>query len=310
MFYEASEKKVEIIVSQNSDSLRDYSVSFWKHIVEQANAEVLSVTTNECCDAYILSESSLFVWEDRFLMLTCGNTELINSVMTFIDEIGHELIEFVRYQRKNEHRAHLQVTTFNADVEKLKSQLSGEAFLIGDAGGHHHYLFTTEKKTPEYKKPACTELLMYQISGEFSDYLRRSCQTKENIRNFLDLSTDFAEFIIDDHKFDPVGYSINGIKGEKYFTVHITPQEPNSYVSFETNIDLIQSSNHILQKLIMLFNPKTWDVIGFNSTHNLPVSFESDKNTNSYDLTVLSGDDVSFKYHQFPACQKITVELI
>ncbi|MBE8168406.1 MAG: adenosylmethionine decarboxylase [Shewanella sp.] len=309
MFYEASEKKVEIIVSQTTDSLRSYGLPFWQRIVKQAKAEVLSVTKNECCDAYILSESSLFVWDDRFLMLTCGSTELVNSVIAFINEIGDEAVDFMRYQRKNEYLAHLQKSTFKADAEILKSRFSGQAFLIGEAGGHHHYLFTTEKQSVEDKKPACTELLMYQISGEFTDYLRCSNQAKQSIRNFLDINNDFAEFIIDDHLFEPVGYSINGIKDDKYFTIHITPQESNSYVSFETNLDMSDSSNNILQKLIAIFNPKTWDVIGFNATHNLPIT-ECEKNTGSYHLSVLSGDDVTYRYHQYPSHQTLSAELI
>ena len=39
--------------------------------------------------------------------------------------------------------------------------------------------------------------------------------------------------IIDYFVFEPAGYSMNGLFGEYYWTIHITPQKKCSYVSFE-----------------------------------------------------------------------------
>lgn len=43
---------------------------------------------------------------------------------------------------------------------------------------------------------------------------------------------------IDEFGFDPCGYSMNGIIGDAFFTIHITPQPEQSYASFETNAPL------------------------------------------------------------------------
>ena len=73
-------------------------------------------------DAYLLSESSLFVWDDRILILTCGQTKLIRSVLLMIEEFGAEKMASVIYQRKNEFRADEQHSSFLDDVEELKKK--------------------------------------------------------------------------------------------------------------------------------------------------------------------------------------------
>ena len=39
--------------------------------------------------------------------------------------------------------------------------------------------------------------------------------------------------MICDYAFDPCGYSMNGVDGERYSTIHVTPEDGYSYASFE-----------------------------------------------------------------------------
>ena len=72
MIFEGSEKKIEVIVDQSIGDLRKKGDEFWSVIVEACNAEIISSIKNDEVHAYLLSESSLFVWENSFLMITCG----------------------------------------------------------------------------------------------------------------------------------------------------------------------------------------------------------------------------------------------
>ena len=77
MFFEGSEKKIELVVNSKVKDLRALGDSFWEEVVGKCQAEILSKISSSRVDSYLLSESSLFVWSDRFIMITCGQTQLI-----------------------------------------------------------------------------------------------------------------------------------------------------------------------------------------------------------------------------------------
>lgn len=64
---------------------------------------------------------------------------------------------------------------------------------------------------------------------------------------------------IDEHLFDPCGYSCNGLLDGTYFTIHVTPEPNCSFVSFETNISADQY-NELIQKVVHIFQPRRWSV--------------------------------------------------
>ena len=62
-------------------SLRDKGHTFWKRMCKKSKINIVSSLSHSHCDCYLLSESSLFVWDHRLLMLTCG-VILFNGVFT------------------------------------------------------------------------------------------------------------------------------------------------------------------------------------------------------------------------------------
>jgi S-adenosylmethionine decarboxylase len=233
-------------------------------MVNKANAEVLSELSNEECDAYLLSESSLFVWHDRFLMLTCGTTTLVEAALYFIAEKGVSDIDFLCYQRKNEYHSQLQKTSLDEDLRRLREQLPMRAFQLGYLDSHHHYLAHYDKPYEPNPEDKTCELLMYHIEGEVADYLRSEGQSCEEIRKKLALDVILEGFELDDFVFSPCGYSINAIRGSEYATIHVTPEPHSSYVSFETNLDLGGSHFFIVKTLLEILKPRTWDSVSFN----------------------------------------------
>lgn len=61
---------------------------------------------------------------------------------------------------------------------------------------------------------------------------------------------------LDGHLFTPCGYSVNGIKDDHYFTVHVTPEPAFSYVSVETCEVDADNFQDTVDMILNMFNPK------------------------------------------------------
>lgn len=266
MFFEGSEKKIELI--SRGANFRARPKEFWSKMVESCGAKILSSISNEACDAYLLSESSLFVWNDRLTMITCGTTRLSNAAAFILDEVPAEQIDFLTFERKNEYYPHQQQTDFFKDVELLQKRMPGKVFRFGSPDEHHLFLYHLDKPFKPHGIDCTLEILMYNLQGPASEIF--SCnQTVERIRQIIDLEKIFPGFKIDDHLFSPCGYSLNAIRGEEYYTIHVTPEEIGSYVSFETNVRLGNRVATALRSVIEVFRPMSFDVIYFHSEREL-----------------------------------------
>ena len=255
--YEGSEKKCEIIVDSNHLNLRDFSSDFWRKMVEICGASVLSSMHNQDCDAYLLSESSLFVWEGRFLLITCGQTKLIESVLYFLQKVEQRYILQLIFRRKNEYFSELQHSDFDEDVRRLQKKVDGKIAVFGDPKGHFTKRFYWNKERLPATEEQSYELLMYDISPRAAQFLLDPHQSREKLRLFFLPSTLIPRFIIDDFIFTPCGYSLNAIQGNQYLTIHATPQPEHSYVSLETNIPL----QEILAHPLAMLQPRAFDII-------------------------------------------------
>ena len=261
MLFEGSEKKAEIIINNDKMSfLNDFSQSFWEEMVAACHAKILSSISNQYCTAYLLSESSLFVWHDRILILTCGTTRLVKSVEYLLSKINKEYVEQVIYQRKNEYFAHQQLSSFGDDIKLLSQYIAGKAFRYGPLDAHHNYIFHQDNDYQGKHSDKTYELLAYQIGKDASLHLTTPGLTTKQIREYLHLEALLPEFEFDDFVFDPYGYSVNAINADKYLTIHITPQLESSYVSFEANINLFE----LLPTIINVLQPNTFDILTFN----------------------------------------------
>lgn len=85
--FEGAEKRVEVHFKGAADlGLRQLSRQSVDAILEDAVCTVVSTLSNESLDSYVLSESSLFVYPDRFILKTCGTTRLLNAVPRLLSE--------------------------------------------------------------------------------------------------------------------------------------------------------------------------------------------------------------------------------
>ena len=83
--------------------LRTLSRADLDRIYMRARCTILSRVSNRYLDAYVLSESSLFVYPYMIVLKTCGTTTLLRCVAVLI-ELGRKIgleIDWLGYNRKN-----------------------------------------------------------------------------------------------------------------------------------------------------------------------------------------------------------------
>ena len=106
--FEGAEKLLEIWFYQTDSSLtglRSVNPAVWHDMLRLVQCQVLSTIKNEVVDAYLLSESSMFVFNNRLILKTCGTTTLLLAGPRII-QIAEEYCKFSKvyaifYSRKS-----------------------------------------------------------------------------------------------------------------------------------------------------------------------------------------------------------------
>jgi hypothetical protein len=86
--FEGPEKKIELdflVSAEFPEGLRRISVDDWKIVLAEINCSILSQISSASCDAYILSESSLFVFPHKVIIKTCGQITLLKCIPLLLE---------------------------------------------------------------------------------------------------------------------------------------------------------------------------------------------------------------------------------
>lgn len=88
-FFEGSEKRIELVFELGpaapTEGLRALPRAQLDAICTAAHCCIVSSCVNEHLDAYVLSESSLFVYPTKMVMKTCGTTRLLDAVPLILE---------------------------------------------------------------------------------------------------------------------------------------------------------------------------------------------------------------------------------
>lgn len=139
----------------------------WKDMLDLVNCQVLSIVASDDVDAYLLSESSMFVWPHKLILKTCGTTTLLSGLPRIL-EIAALFAGFpkaaasrglgvaaapyrVFYSRKNFLFPDRQRGPHRSWRDEVRTMdrlfLNGSAYMIGKMNGDHWYLYLTEPHT-------------------------------------------------------------------------------------------------------------------------------------------------------------------
>jgi len=133
--------------------LRTVEKEVWDDMLTIVRAQILSITSNQYQDAYLLSESSMFVSPYRFMIKTCGTTTLLNAVPKILEiakqHCGLDSISAFFYSRKcfmfpdRQERPH---GSWNDEVDFLEKifpecNYNTSAYVVGKLNRDHWNLY-------------------------------------------------------------------------------------------------------------------------------------------------------------------------
>ncbi|KAG7400689.1 AMP deaminase [Phytophthora boehmeriae] len=294
--FEGPEKNLEIDFKQgvgHPRGFREVPRQDLDEMLEAGQCQILSRTSNEHIDAYVLSESSMFVYAHKVVLKTCGTTTLLLClpfIKRFSERLGME-IEWVNYSRKNYTFPEEQKyphTSFQTEVSFLSSYFpDGSAHVLGPLNHDHWYIYAWDAdihganamiNDVPFKEPAQNESTLHVLMQDMhpsvaKQFFKNNDSTMTSRRMTIEsgIRDLVPGAVIDDFAFDPCGYSMNGILFDAYYTIHITPESHCSYVSFETNARL-RSYQSLLKNVLRCFRPAKYSVSVYTERNALEAS--------------------------------------
>ncbi|KAI1353940.1 S-adenosylmethionine decarboxylase [Xylaria sp. FL0043] len=227
--FEGPEKLLEVWFAPNPnslppgvkpDGLKAVSSETWVGMLDMVNCKILSVLEAEHMDAYLLSESSMFVFPHKLILKTCGTTTLLLGLRRLlhiaaehagfpfhnaksVDDIHAAASPYrVFYSRKNflfpdkqsgPHRSWKEEVKYLDDTFE-----GGSAYMVGKMNGDHWYLYITspdtiitpprtpdENKTLAGGKPKSSKIPT-NIASMFKGKLETNDETLEILMTDLD----------------------------------------------------------------------------------------------------------------------------
>lgn len=278
--FEGPEKNLQVIFKRGGRSLRENTTKErWQEMLDKTHCKILSYIEGEKCTAYLLSESSMFVYDDRLILKTCGTTKLLCGIDDII-QIGRETdnsVAAVLFWRKNFSFPEKQSPphrTFGEETEYLEARFGNGIAIVSGPACVDHWCFYFSEMCKDYEPVIpMYEMKMHEIHPKSASHFFKEkvgdnakCDTLNRGIHDLDKSMKVDEFY-----FEPCGYSMNGISGSGYETIHITPEEFCSYVSFETT-SKVSTPKEFTSRVCELFRPASFTSVMISHTPNIDLN--------------------------------------
>eukprot|EP00656_Telonema_subtile_P009555 TRINITY_DN14501_c0_g1_i4.p1 TRINITY_DN14501_c0_g1~~TRINITY_DN14501_c0_g1_i4.p1 ORF type:complete len:274 (-),score=68.97 TRINITY_DN14501_c0_g1_i4:73-894(-) len=234
--FEGPEKRLEVNlrpVEGDSQGMRAFPRKFWDDCMVALSGAILDHEEGTHCDSYIITESSLFVYPFRMMVLTCGTTTLLDMLpilLAGIREAGLE-VEWFQFSRKNYTYPECQRAMhkdFASEVEFLKDlEIYGEGYVIGPLTSDHYYFFFADHIVrPDgvnlpHEVDQQLNMYMYDIAETSAAHFMNNDKaiSAMDVTHQSGIAGIFPEATLQPHLFDPMGYSMNGLNEDgSYWT--------------------------------------------------------------------------------------------
>lgn len=254
--FEGFEKRLEITFLEpplfkdpQSLGLRALTRAQIDFILEPACCTIVSQLSNSELDSYVLSESSLFIYSYKIIIKTCGTTKLLSSIPPIL-RLADSLslgVSTVKYSRGTfifpdaQPAPHRNFAEEVAALNQFFGEFNPKAFVMGDPAvpSRNWHIYSASKSPQRWIKIDRTDQIDLEIcmTGLSKDkaavFFKETGFSAKEMTKLSGINNIVQGHVICDFDFDPCGYSMNGIEGPAYSTVHVTPEEGFSYASYE-----------------------------------------------------------------------------
>ncbi|GAP90594.1 putative adenosylmethionine decarboxylase [Rosellinia necatrix] len=226
--FEGPEKLLEVWFAPNPNclppgakpnGLKAVSRETWVAMLDMVNCKILSVLEAEHMDAYLLSESSMFVFPHKLILKTCGTTTLLLGLRRLL-RIAAEHAGFPFHNAKSLDDIHTAASPYRVfysrknflfpdkqrgphrswkdEVKYLDDMFErGSAYMVGKMNGDHWYLYMTSPnttatppRTPDENKtllgPSTSSKIPASTASTFGGGLESNDETLEILMTDLD----------------------------------------------------------------------------------------------------------------------------
>lgn len=133
IYFEGPEKKLEVFFTvppQQPTGFREFAPSVWSDVLADAHCSILHSVGNDYFDAYLLSESSLFVYPHKLILKTCGTTTLLlvlPKLLALASRLGAGLshVHYSHFRLAAPQLQHFPHTSFAQEEAAVASLLRG-----------------------------------------------------------------------------------------------------------------------------------------------------------------------------------------
>ncbi|RVW55564.1 S-adenosylmethionine decarboxylase proenzyme 4 [Vitis vinifera] len=265
--FEGFEKRLELHFSGDDPvvgmGLRHLDFESLEQVLHAVQCTVVSAVGNHYFDAYVLSESSLFVYPTKIIIKTCGTTQLLKSIPPLLHHGRHLGLAMCGCS-----------TLCYRKASVMPSKMSSHSWHVFSASDEPHMvlqhmpdvLYTLEVCMTDLDRVLARKFFLRPGAGKAGDVAGKEMTELTGIGDINPgaLICDFA--------FDPCGYSMNGIDGDRYSTIHVTPEDGYSYASFECVGSIYDDQNDVVQvlkKVVQVFRPATMSVSTTCTSHEV-----------------------------------------
>lgn len=324
-FFEGPEKTlmVEFKPAKLGGSLRSKPQEVWSEVLRESGVTILSKLcpfeptkdkvsrANHDCTAYLLSESSLFVYDTRVVLKTCGRTSPLRALPAILGlskTKDEQSVLTVAYSRPTLFRFAEQPAphqSFDQEVAFLQRFFpAGEGYsLFSKKRGVDVFLANNAPAT-HFSTWVQAEVYVTELDDQAMDTFSKS--SHKRLGQFWDRVTkptpsSKTKPYLDEFYFEPYGYSANVLQRGFYTTTHATPQPECSYFSAATNAPLTNDElGDFLQAATSLGAGKQVDVFLLTCQPDLALlQPKKPAGMMRTSQTCLEGDDFSLQHCSF-----------